>query len=394
MPTRRDLLIGGAAGVTALGFAALGYRAWDRGIWATGNGNPYAPWSSWDGQAADGLKRPLRAAILAASPHNTQPWLFRIADNTITVFADRARNLGTFDPFRREMHLGIGALVENLVLAARAFGATAEVKSTDGRLMPSPADTPIPVAQIVLTPTSASRESLFNAIPNRHTNRGPYLADQAIGKERLQRFADLATTEAVRVVFVEDAHARAELGAIIVEATERIVGDPQMSADSASWFRAGRRDIEAHRDGVIIDTSGASPLMAAVSKVLPDLGAKTADRYWLSMTRDIQVGTARVIGVILVRDRLNMHSAIEAGRAWQRLHLAVTSEGLAAQPLNQPIEWIDRAAMLGTAADFGSGIAQLVSAPRWEPTFVFRLGSAERAAGRSPRRALEEVLGA
>jgi hypothetical protein len=56
MPIRRDLLIGGA-GVTALAFAALGYRAWDRGVWAAGNGNPYAPWSNWDGQAADGLRQ-------------------------------------------------------------------------------------------------------------------------------------------------------------------------------------------------------------------------------------------------------------------------------------------------------------------------------------------------
>jgi len=51
--------------------------------------------------------------------------------------------------------------------------------------------------------------------------------------------------------------------------------------------------------------------------------------------------------MLLVRDRLDMRTAIQAGRAWQRLHLAATANGLAAQPLNQPVEWIDRAAMLG-----------------------------------------------
>jgi len=350
------------------------------------------PWHNWYGDAADGIKRPLRAAILAANPHDTQPWLFGIADNSITVFADRARNLGTFDPFRREMHLGLGAAVENLVLAARAFGMAADVRPTAGTLSLSPDEMPVAAAHVAFTPMPASRDVLFNAIPNRQTNRGAYRADQSIGRERLQRLADLITTEAVRVVFVEDASARAELGAIIIEATERIVSDWQMSADSARWFRTGRRDIEAHRDGVTVDTAGVSPLLATVSKLMPDMDAKSADLYWLSMTRDTQIPTAPVLGVILVRDRLDKRTAIEAGRAWQRLHLAATSEGLAAQPLNQPVEWVDRIAMLGGADAFGSGMVELVSASGWEPTFIFRLGIAESAAGHSPRRALHEVL--
>jgi len=93
-----------------------------------------------------------------------------------------------------------------------------------------------------------------------------------------------------------------------------------------------------------------------------------------------------------VRDRLDMRSAIEAGRAWQRLHLAATAEGLAAQPLNQPVERIDRDAMLGKPDGFGPALAKLAGLPGWEPTFVFRLGIPERAAGPSPRRALDEVM--
>jgi hypothetical protein len=391
MRTRRNLLVGGA-GVAGLALAALGYRAWDRGVWTAGNDNPYTPWGNWEGRAGDGIKRPLRAAILAASPHDTQPWLFGITGNTITVFADRARNLGTFDPFRREMHLGLGAAIENLVLGARAFGMSAEVRPVDGTLALSPIDAPVPAAHVAFTPAPASRDALFSAIPSRHTNRGPYRADQPIAGERLQRFADLTTTETVRVAFVADAHARAELGAMIVEATEHIVSDQQMSADSARWVRIGRREIEAHRDGITADAFGVSPLRVAVAKLLPDPDAKTDDQHWLSMTRDTHVATAPVLGVILVRDRLNMRDTIEAGRAWQRLHLAATSEGLAAQPLNQLVEWVDRMAMLGRADAFGSGIVKLVSAPGWEPTFIFRLGTAQRAAGRSPRRALEEVL--
>jgi hypothetical protein len=391
MQTRRRLLASGA-GVAALALGGLGFRAWDRGVWSGGDGPAYAPWKDWQGNIADGPKRPLRAAILASNPHDTQPWLFQIGDSAITLFADRARNLGAFDPFRREMHLGLGAAVENLVLAARAFGFAAKITPTAGTLSLSPDDKPASAAHVALTRTQAAHDALFEAIPRRHTNRGRYRLDQTIPAEILHRFAGLATDDTVRTVFVKDRNARGELGALIVEATVRIIGDPQMSADSARWFRTGRRDIVAHRDGVTVDTAGLSPFVTAASKLLPDLDAVSADRYWLSMTRETHVSTAPVLGMLLVRDRLDAPSALQAGRAWQRLHLAATAEGLAAQPLNQPVECIDRDAMLGRADSFGSALAKFGDAPGWEPTFVFRLGVAERAAKPSPRRPIEELL--
>jgi hypothetical protein len=390
MKTRRVLLAAGAGATLALG--GLAYRAWDRGVWSGGEGPAYLPWSDWQGKAADGIKRPLRAAILASNPHDTQPWLFEIEENAITPFADRARNLGTFDPFRREMHLGLGAAIENLVLAARGFGLAAEVVPADGTLSLLPDDTIARAARVILTPMPATQDALFHAIPNRHTNRGPYRADQSIDADILRRFRDLIQDDTVRVVFVVDRQARGELGGLIVEATDRIVGDPQMSADSARWFRTGRRDIASHRDGVTVDTAGLSPFVTAVSKLFPDLDARSADRYWLSITRETQVPTAPVLGMLLVRDRLDMRTAIQAGRAWQRLHLAATAKGLAAQPLNQPVEWIDRAAMLGRGNGFKSALAKFTEAKDWEPTFIFRLGVAERAMGPSPRRTLEEVV--
>jgi hypothetical protein len=386
---RRALLAGGAA---ALVLGGLGFRAWDRGVWSGGDGVAYGPWQDWQGNADDGVRRPLRAAILAANPHDTQPWLFQIREDAITLFADRARNLGSFDPFRREMHLGLGAAIENLVLAARAAGYAATVSPADGRLALSPDNSPIAVARINLRAIPPARGALFDAIPHRHTNRGAYRVDQAVAAQVLRRFADLVTDDTVRVVFVTDKGARGELGALIVAATVRIVSDPQMSADSARWFRTGRRDIAAHRDGVTVDTAGASPFLTAMSKMLPDLDGKTADQYWLATTRDTEVPTAPVLGMLLVRDRLDMRSAVGAGRAWQRLHLALTAAGLAAQPLNQPVECVDRTAMRGGSDSFGPAMARFANMPGWEPTFMFRLGVAERMASPSPRRSLNEVL--
>ncbi|MBI3677370.1 MAG: nitroreductase family protein [Proteobacteria bacterium] len=388
MVSRRTAIAGGAGAVL---LAALGYRIWDRGVFAGASGEAYTPWSQWRGSELDGRRRPLRAAILAANPHDTQPWIFEASENAIKVIADRSRNLGSFDPFRREMQLGLGCAIENLVRAAGVFGIATSVRAEEGQLKLSPGPEPVTVAHITLDAGPAGRDELFEAIANRHTNRGPYL-DKKVAPEMMVDLVKLTSSPDVNVVLFNDGGARKEMGAIVVEATQRIIADPQMSLDSYHWIRTGFGDIEKHRDGVTIDASGIGKWITMASKLLPDLGASATDQYWLSATRDVHTATAPMFGMILVRDRLDMAQAIEAGRAWQRLHLAATARGLAAQPLNQPVEMVDRNLMLGRADTFKPALAELARMDGWEPTFVFRMGYAEHEAPPSPRRSLEDVI--
>jgi hypothetical protein len=390
MVTRRTLIGAGAAGALVLG--GLGWRGWDRGVFELEENPAYWPWHDWQGQASDGSHRALRAAILAANAHDSQPWQFQAWDNGIVIVASRHRNLGSFDPFRREMHLSLGAATENFVLAARAYGIDPQVQPYEGRLEAEPGDAPVAAVFVGLAQGAPTRDRLVDAIAQRHTNRGRYRPEHSVDANQLNAFADLVSDDIAQVAFVTDAVARAEMGALVVEATRQIVSDRQMSADSARWFRTGRREIEEHRDGITLDASGFSPLLIAGAKMLPDIDAASADRYWFDLTRDVQVPSAPVLGAIFVADRLDMKSCISAGRAWQRLHLALTAAGISAQPLNQPIERVDRDAMFGRPNGYGTAIAQLCGMQGMEPTFVFRLGYAERPAGPSPRRPLGWVL--
>ena len=253
------------------------------------------------------------------------------------------------------------------VRAARAFGIATDVEPATGRLELLPPPPPVLAARIALDVGRPEPDALFEAIPRRHTNRGPY-RDEAPGPGHLRRLADLVSGPNVRVVFISDSGARGELGSMIVKATEWIVADREMSMDSFRWIRTGRHEVAAHRDGVTIDTSGTQQAHDnRRKKMLPDLGAATTDQIWLEMTRDVHTATAPTLGLILVPDRLDMPQAIDAGRAWQRLHLAATAEGLAAQPLNQPVEMIDRNRMLGRT--------RRVRTRRWRGWRALRAGS-------------------
>ena len=382
-------MVGGVC--AALGAAAF-YRCYDRGVFTGGQGSAYDPWSEWQGNPADGLVRPLRAAILAANPHDTQPWLFRARASHIDVFTDRRRNLGSFDPFRREMHLGVGAAIENLTLAARAQGFAAEIAPVDGILSLGLPPAPARAARIAMSRAAAKRDRLFDALPHRHTNRAPYVAGRPIPASTLLMLAETANNSGARVVFFQNEARRERLARLVIDATTRIIADREMAADSARWFRTGAPEIRRYRDGITMDAAGLSPGMVMLTKFLPDLDAATADVYWLRMTRDTQVPSAPVLGLICVRDRLDMRNALLAGRAWQRLHLAATADGLAAQPLNQPVECVDRAAMTDAADQFGPAMQDLIGTTDWEATFVFRLGAPQSPAPASPRRSLEAVL--
>ncbi len=164
-----------SAGAVTIVVAAGGvYRAYDQGVFSIGAGPAYEPWKNWR-DATGGPLALVRAAILAASPHNTQPWRFQVTDSAIDLYLDTRRNVGALDPYLREEHLGIGCALENLLLAAAANGYATTVTLPPGKLEPIPADPETTlVARVDLSPGKSESSELCDAIPRRHTNRAPY----------------------------------------------------------------------------------------------------------------------------------------------------------------------------------------------------------------------------
>src|SRR5437762_4106484 len=164
---RRRLIAGGGVGLLVLLSGGTVWRAADQGVFSTGQGPAYEPWDNWRG-ATRGPLDLVRAAILAANPHDSQPWLFHVTETQIDLFADHTRNLGHIDPLLREMHIGLGCALENLLLAAAANGYETRVT-----LLPDPANV-MAVAHIELATGTPNVTDLYQAIPHRHTNRYPY----------------------------------------------------------------------------------------------------------------------------------------------------------------------------------------------------------------------------
>lgn len=334
------------------------------------------------------------ATVLASNPHNTQPWYFRVTDTSVSVEADRSRHLGSMDPFLREMHIGLGCAIENMMLAApvNEYTATPELRtgsltdeaSRQGRSLAA-------VVHLARTAPASAPSPLHDAIPRRHTDRGPYDRDRGLPEGAADRLAALADgMPDVRLSFISEGEARENIDTAIVDATAAIVADEEMVHDSDAWFRNGPDEIAEEKSGVTLDTAGMPPVILAAAKMLPPFSAETSHQAWLDATRDVHVPTAVAMGVVAVPDRHDIRASLNAGRLWQRVHLTAAQLGIAMQPLNQPVEMADRDSQLGRAPDWETRMAAF-SDNGWQPTFCFRMGYPTRQAPASPRRPADEV---
>jgi len=343
------------------------------------------PFEAWaEPRLERGLRAVVSAGVLAANPHNSQPWKFRVGMDTIDVHLDPGRALGPVDPFLRQMHIGVGCALENLVV-----GATSQGLSGNAALFPNPSDATL-AARLVLTSVNAPPSNHVAMISQRHTNRGPYdparlspLIEQALLGQRRHDDTTLA-------IFDSSSAKGSAFSEAILTSTERLIEDDEFMLATDAWFRWTPREVDAHRDGPSLDCAGLSTVTRIAAQLGPRPSEDSFRSSWLDSTREVHLATAAAFGVISVRDPVRPSQLVEAGRLWQRVHLEATRHGVAMQPLDQWLELVDRAKQLGLSVPVASGVA--LASPGYTPVLMFRAGMPLRDAGPSARRPLEEVI--
>ncbi|MCB9743324.1 MAG: nitroreductase family protein [Alphaproteobacteria bacterium] len=340
----------------------------------------YAAWRFPDPSLPPEL-RVVHAGLLAANPHNTQPWAFEVDEARVGLLRDLGRWLGPMDVYCREMHIGLGCVVENMALAAQAEGFRPTLR------YPAEGER---VAELGLEGEGAEHPALFELIGERTTHRGAYL-DEPLPEAVLADLLALTEDEPdVQVRVLHEADERAAFAEATIAATEAIVEDVEMIEASDHWMRYTRREIEAHRDGVTLEAQAMSGAQRGLARLMPTPDAQAGGGYWVENTRR-QVEAVGAYILLSTTERDDRAQQLRCGRIYQRLALALTAWGYRCQPLNQLAERQDRERQLGLAPVATEALSALLGEPS-RAQMLFRVGVSEGEVLPSPRRALEDVL--
>jgi hypothetical protein len=308
----------------------------------------------------------VRLATLAASSHNTQPWLFRTAADSISILPDRTRRCPVVDPDDAHLYKSLGCAAENLVHAASLQGHLAEAHFD--------ASADAVVVHLRESPGLAPTE-LSQALVTRQCTKSPY-DGSPVSLEDLAELKRTGTADGVRCLVLTE---RAEKAAVseLVERGNRIqLTDDAFRRELLTWIRFNPRAALESGDGLAGRVNGQPPLPTMLGRLLAPLvvtpsGQAKADRTRLESSAGVAV-------FLTATDR--PASWVETGRAYERFSLKADLLGIRSAFVNQPIEVPSLRGELGATL----GVSD-------HPQLMVRFGHAPRGPY-SLRRPVDEVL--
>ncbi|MEU5592846.1 nitroreductase family protein [Streptomyces sp. NPDC020298] len=310
-------------------------------------------------------------ATAAPSMHNAQPWRFRFltGERLVLLRADPERAMPHSDPDNRALHIGCGAALLNLRVAAAHADLVAET-----RLLPEPQDALLLAAVHLADPAGRPRDDdlarLHPVIRQRHTSRHPF-ADKDVPEDVRATLRDAAAREGAELLFPGGWHTETVLD-LVRDAESRDTMDPGTDEDLVRWTRLGP-EADTAVDGVPEyafgprKRDGRAPVRDfAGRRPVADRGATAFEHTpHLALLSTPGDGPA---------------DWLRAGQALERVLLEATLADLATSLTSHALE--DRELRL-LARDPGSGTGQV--------QMVLRLGYGPRGPA-TPRRPVADVL--
>jgi hypothetical protein len=300
--------------------------------------------AAWQGPGAepDARRWALGYAILAPHSHNLQSWLVDLrTEGEILLRCDPTRLLPETDPFSRQIMMSHGTFIELLDIAARERGLRTEVSLfPEGEFGPDKVDAR-PVARIrLVADASVAKDPLFAQILRRRTNRSVYDPARPVPAVAWQAMAQAATADGLRFGHVgpEAAETLAQHRAIANEAWRIELVTPRTILESYKVLRVGPAEVARHRDGLTL----MDPMVVWLNRLgLFDRSKAPGpdDFATTGQIKDFGQKIASTTGFLwMVSDGNSRRTQVAAGRAYARVQLAGTAQGVVMQPLQQALQ--------------------------------------------------------
>ena len=365
--TRRDFLkLLGATSTTA----ALGHILFT-----------YAPWLDYDEQVLQTWDKPfheestmpkqmqelIRYATLAPNGHNTQPWKFKIQENTIQIHPDYSRRLPVVDPHDRELWISLGCALENLVIASQAAGYESEIVYPS-----SEADYIQAKLQNGKTPNPTP---LFDAIPERQNTRSIY-DEQPLPAADLELIQGIKLESGVSTRILTSSNQIESVLEYVKAGDQNQYANQAFIDELVAWIRFNKSELFQTLDGLYSRCSGNPEVPRWLGKMF----VTTDSAKQQAQTDEQNIRSSSGLLVILA-EQDDKQAWINTGRVYERLALTLTTMKLKSAVMNQPIEVHELRSQFQSYLNIGAA----------QPQFLLRFGYADPMP-RSLRRPVEQVL--
>lgn len=349
------------------------------------------------------VERILDLARWAPSGDNEQPWRFEIVDDHhVVIHASDTRDWCVYDLEGASSQLAVGALLENIAIAASGEGM--EVRFS--RRQDSADDAPL--IDVLLNPAEGKAAShLIPFIKARVTQRKPFSKRELAARQK--QSLEQAVGEGYRVVWIEGRKKRWEMAKLLFHSAHIRLTTPEAYVTHAKNIEWGVRYSKDRLPEMALGVD--LPTRKVMRFVLQSWGrVKFFNRFfagtWLPrLQMDFRTGLGCAAHFVIVADRSqqSIDEYIEGGRAMQRFWLEATRQGLQFQPEMTPLIFsryvaksIDFTA-LASERKLALQVAGDLSAISGEPdalkrVYMGRVGYGSTPDSRSIRPPLEELL--
>ncbi|MBX8690328.1 Acg family FMN-binding oxidoreductase [Mycolicibacterium porcinum] len=310
------------------------------------------------------IRSALSLAVRAPSVHNTQPWLWRIGERSLHLYANTAVHLPRTDPDSRDLILSCGAVLNHCVVALAALGWGSKVHR-----FPNPEDAGH-VASIELhryKPAEADI-SLAAAIPRRRTDRR-HFSSWPVAHGDIALMGARAARAGVTMRRLSELDGLCRL---VAQAAWQHVNDAEYRSEQMLW------------SGHHAETTGVPARSAPEPNPADPLPARHFAGPALLQETDASIDEDSAVVLALGTAEDDQVSRLRAGEATSLILLTATALGLASCPITEPLEVAETRSALRRDIFGGDGYPQMLLRIGWAPLNADPLPP-------TPRKAIAEV---
>ena len=288
------------------------------------------------------ILKAIAMGLNAPSAHNTQPWKFKIINETSALlYSDENKLLLATDPLTRQIHISGGCFLEALTIGCSGIGYKAIIELLVDEKYTNEKIGKMPIAQINLKEDKQiSKHLLWDYIFKRRMNRTPY-EGQLITNEEFSKIKMDFNGSHTKLIFINE-KSKMEAYSIIFKAAMEVESKTLLTnEETRKMFRFSDTEASQSRDGITFDGNG----LTGIRKLFAQLFTNNTTESWNSpniVRKGLEKFNTCIDSskgfIILLTEKNDFKSQILSGKDLFEFCLALTKNGLYMHPLNQANE--------------------------------------------------------